>query len=68
MATKIYENTTKQPVTILGVGEISPGERVSVSGEYLPPVNLDNYPGVVDVVAEEEAAAAEEEAKKGGKK
>jgi hypothetical protein len=51
--TKIYENTTDKPVNVIGVGVIEAHDRISVTTEYHAPVNLVNYPGVVDVLAEE---------------
>ena len=58
--TKIYKNTSKKTVNIVGVGEIEPGEQISITTEFHTPINLENYPGVVDVLAQEE----EKEAKK----
>lgn len=55
MAVKVYKNTTKQKMNVVGVGEIPAGEQVSLSGNYLPPVILENYPGLVDLEAEEQA-------------
>jgi len=53
--TKIYENTTAQPINVLGVGVIPPYDRLSITTEYHAPVNLANYPGVIDVLADEAA-------------
>ena len=58
--TKIYENTTAQPVNVLGVGVIQPHDRISITAEYHAPVNLANYPGVIDVLAEEAAGTLAE--------
>lgn len=55
--TKVYKNTTKETINVLGVGEIKGGDQVSITTEYQPPVNLANYPGLVDVSAEEERQA-----------
>jgi len=51
--TKMYENTTNQPVNVVGIGVIPPHDRVSITAEFHTPVNLVNYPGVIDVLAEE---------------
>ena len=51
--TKILENTTDQDINVLGVGVIKAHDRISVTTEYHAPVNLINYPGVIDVLAEE---------------
>lgn len=51
--TKIYENTTDKPVNVIGVGVIKPHDRISVTAEFHAPINLVNYPGVIDVLAEE---------------
>lgn len=56
--TKIYKNTSKKTINLLGVGEIQPGEQVSITSEFHAPVNLVNYPGVVELVAEEEKKAS----------
>jgi hypothetical protein len=52
--TKIYKNTSKKTLNILGVGELKPGEQVSVTTDNHAPVVLENYPGLVDVEAEEQ--------------
>jgi hypothetical protein len=57
MPTWVYRNDNKKAYFVDDIGEISAGQRVSVQGEYKPRVNLLNYPGLVDVLAEEEAAA-----------
>lgn len=62
--TKIYENRSKKTVFIQDVGEIEPGARVSVTADGHPPINLENFPGVVDVLAEEAEKAEKKEAKK----
>lgn len=56
--TKIYRNDGLEPISLLGVGEILPGGQVSVTAEYHSPINLANYPTIVDVLAEEEKANA----------
>lgn len=56
---KIYKNTTKEDINVVGVGLIPAGEQVSLAGEQHWPVVLENYPGVIDVVAEEEKKKAE---------
>jgi hypothetical protein len=53
--TKMYENTTDKPMNVIGVGVIEAHDRISVTTEFHAPVNLANYPGLVDVLAEEEA-------------
>lgn len=50
--TKIYRNTGKTDLSVIGVGEIPAGEQVSVSSEYHQPVVLANYPGLVELTAE----------------
>jgi hypothetical protein len=51
--TKIYENTTDKAVNVVGVGIIEAHDRISISTEYHAPVNLVNFPGIIDVLAEE---------------
>jgi hypothetical protein len=53
--TKMYENTTDKPINVIGVGMIEAHDRISITAEYHAPVNLANYPGIVDVLAEEAA-------------
>lgn len=68
---KIYENTTDEPVNVVGVGVIPAHDRVSVTADFHAPVNLANYPGVIDVLAEEakhqNTPAQSKEQKSGGK-
>lgn len=52
MSTKVYRNTNNEPVMVQGIGEIPPGEQVSITTEYQPPVILENYPGVFEVSTE----------------
>lgn len=54
MQVKLLHNTSKEIYEIPGVGFLGPDQRVSVAGDAHP-INLANYPGVVDV-EEEEAA------------
>lgn len=61
--TKVYRNTSKEEISIPGLADIAPGEQVSITGEYLPPVVLENYPGLVDVLEEEANAPVEEPTK-----
>jgi len=51
--TKTFHNTTKKTINVLGIGEIPAGEQISVTGEYLPPVVLANYPGLVETTDDE---------------
>ena len=51
--TRVYENATDKPINVIGVGVIQPHDRISVTTEFHAPVNLANYPGVIDVLAEE---------------
>lgn len=52
--TKIYKNTSKKTLNVLGLGELKPGDQLSVSTEYHTPVNFANYPGLVELVEEEQ--------------
>lgn len=56
MPTRQYRNDSETEYNIPGLGWVGPGQRVSFSGEFPPPINLDNYPGLVDVIAEETPA------------
>lgn len=68
MAVKLYRNDSEKKIRIPQLDlELKPGEQVSVSGEYLPPIITDNFPGLVDVEAEE-AKEAEETKDKGKSK
>jgi hypothetical protein len=73
--TRIYKNTGSKALSIVGIGDVKPGEQLSVTTDYHPPVVLANYPGLVEVTdesggevpaeeptaPEEVAAVAEEE-------
>lgn len=59
VTTKIYQNNGKETVNVIGVGEIEPGEHISVTSEYHQPVVLSNYPDVVELVEEEQKAEVE---------
>jgi hypothetical protein len=52
--TRIYRNDSDTDYVIPGLGEIKAGQRVSFQGEFPPAINLENFPGLVDVIAEEE--------------
>jgi len=56
--TRIYRNDSENEYNIPGIGWLGPDQRISVSSEFPPAVNLTNYSGVVDVLAEEEAGKA----------
>lgn len=60
MAKAFYRNDSDKVIDVIGIGEIPPGEHVSLTGDHLPPVIVENYPGLVDVLAEEAAAAEAE--------
>jgi len=47
--TKLYENTTDETIYVQGIGDIPAGDRLSVVSEYPTPVNLANFPGIVEV-------------------
>lgn len=47
--TKIYYNSTDKPMNVLGVDIIPPHEHVSITAEFQPPVQLQNYPGLEDI-------------------
>lgn len=51
--TRIYRNDSDQSYVIPGLGELHAGQRLSVTSEFPPAVNLVNFPGVVDVLEEE---------------
>lgn len=53
--TRVYRNDSETSYIIPGLGEIGPDQRVSVTSEFPPPINLLNYPGLVDVHEEESA-------------
>lgn len=56
--TRVYKNTTKEPMNVPGVGIIDAGQQVSLTTEHQPVVFLENHPGLVDILAEDEAKAA----------
>jgi hypothetical protein len=58
---KVYENRGNKDLNVVGVGEIKKGERLTIRTEHQPVVILENYPGLIDVIAEEEIAAAAEQ-------
>lgn len=55
MITRQYRNDSKNEYNIPGLGWVGPGQRVTFHGEFPPPINLENYEGLVDVMAEEAA-------------
>jgi len=55
MPTRIYRNDSETTYDIPGLGEVPAGQRISFSGEFPPAINLENYPGLVDVQAEEDS-------------
>ncbi len=59
MTTKIYYNSSKDKMNIIGIGELKAGEQISLTTQYQPTVILENYPGLVDVTAAEEAGTWE---------
>lgn len=60
MQTKLYRNDSDQVYTIPGLGIVGPGQRISHTGDFPPAINLINYPGLIDVVAEEEAGTTKD--------
>lgn len=62
MPVKIYKNTSKKPIRLPQLDlELKSGEQVSVSGDFMPPVILENYPGLIDVEAEGAAEKSKDE-------
>lgn len=61
--TKQYFNTTDKPLNVLGVGEIAPHDRISITTAYPPAIVMENYPGLVEMSAlpSEEQRVIEEE-------
>lgn len=53
MSVKAFRNDGDKELNVPGIGVIEPGQQVGVSGEYLPPIILSNFPGLVDVTEEE---------------
>ena len=53
MISRVYRNDSETEYQIPGLGWVGPGQRVTFHGEFPPPINLENYPGLVDVEAEE---------------
>lgn len=51
--TRVYRNDSDQTYTIPGLGDVLPGQRVTFQGEFPPAINLQNFPDLVDVLAEE---------------
>ena len=51
--TRVFRNTSKERINVVGVAEIPAGGQVSISGENLPAVVLENYPGLIEVTDEE---------------
>lgn len=47
--TKIYYNSSKEDLDVLGVDVIPAGGQVSITTEFQPPVQLANYPGLLDI-------------------
>lgn len=59
---KIYKNTNKKDtLNVLGIGEIPPGEQISIVTDYHTPIIMENYPGLVDVIEEEQKEEAKDE-------
>ena len=53
LLTRVYRNDSNQDYTIPGLGEVKAGQRVTFHGEFPPAINLQNFPGLVDVLEEE---------------
>lgn len=53
MPTFLYRNDSKEVFDVPGWGYIGPGQRVSHGGDHATPIVIENYPGLVDVLAEE---------------
>lgn len=58
---KIYKNTNKKAVDVVGVGEIAANSQVSIAAEQHFPVVLANYPGVIDISDGEPEVAEEKD-------
>lgn len=56
--TRVYRNDSEDTYIIPGLGELGPDQRISITSEFPPAINLVNYPGLVDVLAEEAAGNA----------
>lgn len=61
MSVKIYRNTTKADIDVIGVGVIPAENQVSVSGDYQPHVVLENYPGLIDVTEVDKLKSPDEQ-------
>lgn len=55
MQIRMYRNDSDQMYDIPGLGEIYSDQRISIHTEFPPAINLQNYPGLVDVLEEEKA-------------
>lgn len=51
ITTKIYKNTGKEDVNVIGLGTIPAGEQISITSEYHQPIVLANYPTIKEVEA-----------------
>jgi len=52
MPTVKYRNESAVELDVIGLDKIPPGGEVSFSGQFLPPVILANYPGLIEVTEE----------------
>lgn len=55
MPTYQYRNDSDTTYILPDIGEIHPDQRISVTTQFIPRIVLENYPDLVDVIAEEEA-------------
>lgn len=53
ITTKIYKNTGKEDVNVIGIGIIPANNQVSITSEFHQPVVLANYPTVVELTGDQ---------------
>lgn len=54
LQTRVYRNDSDKTYNVQGLGEVLSGQRMTFQGEFPPAINLQNYPGLIDVLEEEE--------------
>ena len=56
MSTHVYRNDGIEDLNIPGIAILGPGDQVSITSKFQPPIIIENYRGLVDVLEEEAAA------------
>lgn len=64
--TRIYSNTGKEDMNVIGIGTIPAGEQVSVTSVYQPQIVYENYPGLQDITDQPSSNQSPDNTQSGG--